>query len=54
MFGWGSFLGVVATTLISEMTHRYCFMIRGGGFEGFGSQSELHLGALSVLFKRGS
>ena len=42
---------------MTEMTHKYCFMIRGGGFEGFGnlivwmgSQSELHLGALSVLF----
>ena len=47
---------------MTEMTHKYCFMIRGGGFERFGnlsqdgvlgSRSELHLGALSVLFVAG-
>ena len=45
---------------MTEMMHKYCFMIRGGGFEGFsnlvvrmGSQSELHSGALSVVFMAG-
>ena len=45
---------------MTEMMHKYCFMIRGGGFEAFsnlivrmGSQSELHLGALSVVFMAG-
>ena len=42
------------------MTHKYCFMTRGGGFEEFGSLivrmgslSKLYLGAVSVLFVAG-